>query len=113
MKNRALAAIKAILLSELDLVTSTLLEGLDEPDELHEHWLPRLKEVNMGLQFLDKLDGLRVVHMDERQYQTMRTLLAFHQGNDDFGDDPKDWPYDETSLDTLCTRLDNIEKHGL
>lgn len=119
MKNRALAAIRTILLTELDNVTGALRTYATEetlaPDDL-DHWSDRLGLVNSALQFIEKLDGLRVVHMTEDQYQVMRTLLEFHQGNDDFGpfeEDPSQWPYNPNTLDELVTRLNNLEKHGL
>lgn len=116
MKTNALKAVKSILLAELDFVTSTLLdtEGMAAGD--YYEWLPRLEEVNAAIQFIEQLSNLRVVHMDEDQYQVMRTLLSFHRDNDDFGpfeEDMCQWPYNPNTLNALIERLDNLQAQGL
>ena len=58
LKTNSLKAIRSILLTELDIVTDTLINDLNEPDELRGHWLPRLAKVNKGLQFIEALDNI-------------------------------------------------------
>lgn len=103
---------RAILMDELCTVTSAIADSADDT----EHWIKRLCEVNHALQALEQMQGLRVVLLPEDQYQVMRTLLDFHQGNDDFGpfeEDPSQWPYNPNTLDVLIKRLDNLQAQGL
>lgn len=100
---------RAILMEELCTVTSAIADSADDT----EHWIERLCEVNHALQALEQMQGLRVILLPEDQYQVMRTLLDFHQGNDDFGDNHADWPYNPDTLDVLIKRLDNLAAQGL
>lgn len=100
---------RAILMDELCTVTSAISDYADDT----EHWIKRLCDVNHAFQALEQMQGLRVVLLPEDQYQVMRTLLGFHQGNDDFGNNRANRPYNPGTLNVLIKRLDNLAAQGL
>jgi hypothetical protein len=100
---------RAILMDELCTVTSAIADSADDT----EHWIKRLCEVNHALQAFEQMQSLRVVLLPEDQYQVMRTLLDLHRGNDDFGDNRANWPYNPDTLEVLIKRLDNLAARGL
>ncbi len=104
----AIEATKSILLAELDTVTSAFTETEDRDEQLH--WLGRLRDVNKALQFFENMSAHKVIILEDDQYRVVRTLVDFHHGNDDFGDDPNYWPYDRDACDSLSKRLDNQAK---
>lgn len=104
---RALKATKSILLTELDNVSA--FAGTDNRDE-QLYWLERLRNVNEALQLLDTLATHKVAILEGNQYEVMRTLVKFHHKNDDFGDNPDNWPYNRNACNSLAKCLDSQAK---
>jgi hypothetical protein len=94
--------IRAILLAELDTVSSALndLEPTKNQDEFDAfiHWSERLRDVNHAFQSLEQ-----VIHVTQQERATLRLILEFHEGN--FDGEEADCPFDLRAYETLLDKV--------